>query len=369
MNIPFGLVAMLAITNFWPPENAANMLSWEAFTKIDFIGGITLLSSSGLLVFAIQQAGSQTYAWNSAQIIITLVISAVCWILFIAWQIFLEVKSCFGIEPIFPIRLISRRVYSAGLFVTLLTGFPYISLAITIPERFQIVDRQSVLMASVHILPLLGACAAGSFLGGAISSKKNNTAYTLIAAACLQLLGVTLMSIIPAKAKAMQYVFQAAFGLGVGLCFSAATIMTNLVAPEQKIRAAAQGAVAQARVLGGAIGLSICTVVFNDHVNGSLRSQLSQEQLAQIHKSPVAGLQFPAEKQEFVSSAYSGAFTEETRLMIVTCAVMVVASLFTLERHPPALDILTSLPGEKPSPGRNSNSTELEELTRVPQNA
>ncbi|EJP61309.1 major facilitator superfamily transporter [Beauveria bassiana ARSEF 2860] len=370
MNIPFGLIAMLAITNFWPPESAASMLSWKAFTKIDFIGSITLLCSSGLLVFAIQQAGSQTYAWNSPEIIIAITISVLCWLLFIAWQILLESKTFSEIEPIFPIRLMQRRVYAAGLLVTVLTGFPYISLAITIPEKLQIVDRQSVLMASVHLLPMLGACATGSFLGGAISSKKNNTAYTIVAAACLQLFGVTLMSIIPSTIRATQYVFQIAFGLGVGLCFSAATIMTNLIAPEQRIRAAAQGAVAQARVLGGCVGISVCTVVFNAHVNGSLRSQLSPEQLAQIHRSPISGLQFPTDKQEYVRSAYSGAFTEETRVMIVNCAVMVAASLFTLERHPPSLEILTSLPKKQQSSNRNGDSTtELDKITRMRQTA
>ncbi|KGQ07335.1 putative MFS-type transporter yusP [Beauveria bassiana D1-5] len=237
-------------------------------------------------------------------------------------------------------------------------------------KKLQIVDRQSVLMASVHLLPMLGACATGSFLGGAISSKKNNTAYTIVAAACLQLFGVTLMSIIPSTVRATQYVFQIAFGLGVGLCFSAATIMTNLIAPEQRTRAVAQGAVAQARVLGGCVGISVCTVVFNAHVNGSLRSQLSPEQLAQIHRSPISGLQFPTDKQEYVRSAYSGAFTEETRVMIVNCAVMVAASLFTLERHPPSLEILTSLPKKQQSSNRNGDSTtELDEITRMRQTA
>lgn len=106
---------MLAITNFWPPEKAAHMLSWQAFTSIDFIGSVTLLCSSGLLVFAIQQAGSQIYAWSSPEIIITLTISAICWMLFVLWQILLELKMYGGIQPIFPIRLMRRRVYFAGL--------------------------------------------------------------------------------------------------------------------------------------------------------------------------------------------------------------------------------------------------------------
>lgn len=91
------------------------MLSWKAFTSIDFIGGITLLCSSGLLVFAIQQAGSQTFAWGSPEIVTTLVISGLCWIIFIIWQIILETEVYYGIEPIFPISLMQRRVYSAAL--------------------------------------------------------------------------------------------------------------------------------------------------------------------------------------------------------------------------------------------------------------
>lgn len=250
--------------------------------------------------------------------------------------------------------------------VTLLTGFPYIALAIIIPERFQIVDGESVMLASVRILPLLAACATGSFLGGALSSKKNNTPYTLVAAACLQLLGVTLMAIIPATNRPAHYAFQVIFGLGVGLCFSAATIMTNLVAPEQRTRAAAQGAVAQARVLGGCIGLAICTVVFNSHVKGSLGSQLTQAEMKQLNKSPMAALLFPSEIRQLVQSVYSAAFTEETRLMVVICAVMVAASLFTLERHPPPLEILTSMAKEEPLSSRNSNSsTELADFTRM----
>jgi hypothetical protein len=114
-SIPFGLVTILAITNLWPEEQVANLFSWDAFTRIDFIGGTALLCSSGLLVFAVQQAGSQTFSWDSPAIISTLVISALSWIGFVAWEIRLEVWGPKRIEPIFPIRLMLNRVYTAGL--------------------------------------------------------------------------------------------------------------------------------------------------------------------------------------------------------------------------------------------------------------
>lgn len=227
-------------------------------------------------------------------------------------------------------------------------------------------DGESVLMAGVHILPLLGGCALGSFMAGAISSEKNNTAYTLVVASCLQLLGVGLMVMVPDATRPLSYLFQAIYGLGVGLCLSAATIMTNLIAPEQHERASAQGALAQARALGGCLGLSICTIVFNLHVNKYLQNHLSKEELEQIHRSPLAGLRLPGDGRDLVKEVYAGAFTEEVRLMVIICAVMVIVSLLTLEKHPIPIERLTSMPKAPSTCGRDSDSgTELNEFATI----
>ena len=96
------------------PGAVAHLLSWKAFTRIDFVGGATLFCSSAFLVFSIQQAGSQTFDWNSPEIISTFVLSGVSWILFVGWEIHLDNKRFGNVEPIFPMRLMTRRVYVAG---------------------------------------------------------------------------------------------------------------------------------------------------------------------------------------------------------------------------------------------------------------
>ncbi|KAH7157524.1 major facilitator superfamily domain-containing protein, partial [Dactylonectria estremocensis] len=367
INVPFGLVTILCITNLWPQEDVAPFFSWKAFTSIDFIGSATLLTSSGFLVFAVQQAGSQTFEWNSPEIISALAISGVSSAVFVWWEILLETKQYRRIEPIFPIRLMLRRVYSAGLLVTMFTGFPYISLSVVIPERFQVVNQEGVLMAGLHILPLLGACAVGAFLGGAISSKKNNTSVTIFGASCLQLLGIGLMSMLSdpdANVKA-QYGFQVIFGLGVGLSFSAATIMTSIMAAEQSELASAQGAVSQARVLGGCIGLSVCTVIFNAHVNEYLGDHLTPEQLQDLHRSPASSVHLPLDLQDLIRHVYAGAFEEEIKIMMIVCAAMVAIAIFTLERHPAPLERLTASykEDEDLSSRRGSDSgTEMSDL-------
>lgn len=108
-------MTILCITNFWPQEDVEHFFSWAAFRRIDFVGSATLLSSSGFLVFAIQQAGSQTFAWESPEIVSALAVSGASWVAFVWWEVFLEMKAYRRIEPIFPIRLMLRRVYSAGL--------------------------------------------------------------------------------------------------------------------------------------------------------------------------------------------------------------------------------------------------------------
>jgi hypothetical protein len=118
-------------------------------------------------------------------------------------------------------------------------------------------------MAGIHLLPMLGACAFGSFLAGAISSKHNNTSATLAASAGLQLIGVGLLSTLSDVVTAIdaQYGYQAIFGLGIGLSFAAATILTSVRAQSHDL-AVGHGMIAQARVFGGAIGIIACSKLF-----------------------------------------------------------------------------------------------------------
>lgn len=212
-------------------------------------------------------------------------------------------------------------------------------------------------MAGVHILPLLGACAVGSFLGGAISSKKNYTSITLLIASGLQLLGVGLMTVVSDASYSPQsnYAFQGLFGLGVGLSLSAATIMTNIIAACNCGRAAAQGAIAQARVLGGCIGLAVCTVTFNNHVNEYLTEHLAPQQLEDLHRTPLSGLKLEMSLRELIKDVYSGAFQQEITIMMIVCAVMVFISLFTLERHPTPLERFTKPNTDCTTPRRGSD--------------
>lgn len=77
---------------------------------------------------------------------------------------------------------------------------------------------------------MMVSSAVGSLTGGAISSRRNLTSYTLIAASAFQLLGyglmITLGNASPTPVK--HFGFQVFLGLGFGLAMPSVTITVQL---------------------------------------------------------------------------------------------------------------------------------------------
>jgi hypothetical protein len=90
-------------------------ISREMFAQIDWPGVMLSLVASIVLCFALESGGNQ-YPWNSAAIIVSLVISGVSWVAFTVWQAFLTARAGkMAMLPIFPTRLVGHRVIAAAL--------------------------------------------------------------------------------------------------------------------------------------------------------------------------------------------------------------------------------------------------------------
>lgn len=114
--------------------------------------------------------------------------------------------------------------------MTLLSGFNYYIVVVNLPQRFQIVDQNSPVIAGVKLLPMMISSAVGSLSAGAINTGRNLTAYTLIASAAFQLLGYGLMVTLgdSSPTSQMQFGFQVLFGFGFGLAMPSVTIIARL---------------------------------------------------------------------------------------------------------------------------------------------
>lgn len=114
-SVPAGFLAIVALYLTFPREQTAQPKGWDSVRKIDFVGIFSIITASALLVFPLQEAGTYTYAWDSAVVVVTLSIASLSWVLFFTWEIYLSLKRSTHIEPIMPLRLFLRRVYASGV--------------------------------------------------------------------------------------------------------------------------------------------------------------------------------------------------------------------------------------------------------------
>lgn len=99
-------------------------------------------------------------------------------------------------------------------------------------------------------------------------------------------------------------------------------------------QAVAMGAITQIRVLGGTIGLAVCTAILNKHVRHSLSLVLPPQQISGILQSAssISNLDVTAEKA--VRRVFAEGYNQQMRIMTYFSTVVFFVSLLAWERRP-----------------------------------
>ncbi|KAK3294143.1 major facilitator superfamily transporter [Chaetomium fimeti] len=310
-----------------PARFLSTLVSEKAWKRIDYLGAFSSLAASVLLVFALEQAGVE-YPWGSAPIIVCFVLSGIFWIVFIGWERGLSRKTT-SCEPMFPWRLACNRFVLGLLLNAFLTGFPFMAAIITIPQRFQVVNGTGAVDAGIRMLPLLLSSPIATILASLLLSKlRLPPLYVLLGGCGLQTLGVGLFSSLDSfnlEVPSFQYGYQVIMGCGFGLNLSTVLMMVPLVVT-QKDMPVTMGAATQIRVLGGTIGLAICSALLSNHVARETSELLSPGQQAALLESSQSILGLPLELQIQVRQVYAMGYSQQMRVMLYLC----IASLVSL---------------------------------------
>ncbi|KAH9810508.1 Major facilitator superfamily domain, general substrate transporter [Teratosphaeria destructans] len=341
LNLPACIPAIVAFCLVWPWRSDVRRPSWTALRKVDVVGTLLLLLASVLLVFALQEAGAEKYAWNSPIIVAAFVVSGSAATAFVIWEIGLEkMSSSWQVEVVFPIRLLGDRALAAAFIVTTLNGFVWFVGIVGLPERFQIVSGDGPVKAGLRLLPTMGSAAVGTFIAAAMSSWINLTSYATVIASGLQVVGCGLFTSLTDTRHVSEsaYGFQVLLGLGFGMSIASTTIMVLLrfLSRAQHL-AVMQGCLTQMRTLGGSLGLAVATIIFHQKIDASLvlPSILSPTQLKALHESPLVISTFNQTQQAQIGQVYADAFTSQMRAIMYVAAAAFVCSLATIELHPP----------------------------------
>lgn len=102
--------------------------------------------------------------------------------------------------------------------------------------------------------------------------------------------------------------------------------------------AVSMSALTQARVLGGTIGLAICSTVLKNHVRSRLlqsnSSSITPGLLQRISDSLVVIDSLPQDQQAAVRTAFAEGYNQQMRIMTVFSGVALPTSLLIREKKP-----------------------------------
>lgn len=233
-------------------------------------------------------------------------------------------------------------------------GFPFTVAVIGIPQRFQAVNGESPLHAGIGLLPLAVSTPLAAGLSAHISTKfKIPSIYLLMVGTAIQTVGVALLSTLPTTGREVarsEYGFEFLMGLGSGLNMGTLVLLAPLVVDkkdlgqplssnlyEQKLMvflAVAVGAINQARVLGGAIGLGAASCIFNSLIKARLSPILSSKQLGAVLDSTRSIELLPANLQQQTANVFAEGYNLQMRVMIGVSAAEVLATALMWEKKP-----------------------------------
>jgi hypothetical protein len=137
---------------------------------VDFVGALTLVSSTFFLLFGLDRGGN--ISWTDKLTVASLFAFAVFFILFCI------VEMLLASEPFCPRRIIVNRTLFASYLVNFFGTGSGIGMLFYISLYFQAVQSKTAMQAGLWLLPSIGAGVCGS-LGGGLTMQATGKFYWL----------------------------------------------------------------------------------------------------------------------------------------------------------------------------------------------
>jgi EmrB/QacA subfamily drug resistance transporter len=324
VNLPLGFIALavISIALKTPLERVHH--------EIDYLGS-ALLAAGVTCIVLLTTWGGTTYAWGSATIIGMVVASVVLLIAFI-------VAEDHAAEPVIPLSLFGKRVFAVASGVGFIVGFALFGVITYLPQYQQVVRGASATASGLQLFPLMGGLLIASIGSGQIISRTGRYKVFPVAGTAILAVGMFLLSHLGVHTSVLKSgAFMAVTGLGLGL-----TMQVLVLAVQNSVAARDLGTATSAatffRSIGGSIGVSVFSAIFNNKMTGNLAHQLPQlaanpKLASELRASPQVLAKLPAP----IHDGYLRAFTESLHVVFIAAipvALVAFALTWFLEEVP-----------------------------------
>jgi EmrB/QacA subfamily drug resistance transporter len=262
VNLPLGVIALAVISVVLKaPEGRVQH-------QIDYLGS-ALLAAAVTCIVLLTTWGGTTYAWGSA----TIIGMGVAAVLAIGAFVVVEGRAA---EPVIPLTLFRKRVFTVSSGVGFIVGFALFGVITYLPQYQQVVRGASATSSGLQLFPLMGGLLIASVGSGQIISRTGRYRVFPIAGTAILAAGMYLLSHLGVHTSVlMSSSFMAVTGLGLGLTMQVLVLaVQNSVEPRDL--GTATSAATFFRSIGGSVGVSVFSAIFNNKMTGNVAKQLPQ---------------------------------------------------------------------------------------------
>lgn len=270
LNVPLGLVAVVALLIFLPADLSVRTSAWNGWAslrRVDVLGAILCTAATICLMLGLTWGGEQTSAWTSAPVLGMLAAGVLLFVLFL----FAERKAK---EPILPLDLFRNSIFSVGAALTLLQGMVLLGLTLYLPLFFQGVLAVSPTNAGLVMTPFSVSMVVGAMLSTQVMGRLKRYRVVGIVAALLMSVGTFLITLMtPATGIALAIAILILTGIGIGPFFSLPMVVVQNALPADRLGIGTAG-LRYLGQLGASLGIAIVGTVVTSSASGDLMSHL-----------------------------------------------------------------------------------------------
>ncbi|KAI4615315.1 uncharacterized protein J4E88_010473 [Alternaria novae-zelandiae] len=262
------------------PQRSSGRTFWESFKyymrEFDAVGLFTLSTGFAFFLLPFNLYTLQAKGWDSPMIICFLVFGIILLILFGIWERFFA-EICF-----IPWNLLLDRTVAGACLLSFALFFSYMCWSLYFTSILQVVNNLSVTHASYIMSTYsVGGYILAILVGGFISYTGRFKPVTLFFSLPMVVLGTALLIHFNQPTEKIGYIVMcqifAAFGGGVMTITAEIAILAAV--KEQQYFAVAIALVSMCGGVGGAIGLTVSSAIWQDVVPKKLMEYLPAEEL------------------------------------------------------------------------------------------
>ncbi|KAM0747021.1 multidrug resistance protein fnx1 [Meredithblackwellia eburnea MCA 4105] len=324
--IPFVLGCSLITAVCLPPSVGKPTDLKTIFARLDILGSFSLLLSIGSLLLALSLNANSNVALSDPRLIATLSSFVAFFILFVYIEIWVA-KA-----PVLPLELLKKRTgFCVGLIAGLIAIVNF-TMVYLVPTLYEIVFKQDLSEAGLHLVPNSTATVIGAALSGFIIRRTARYKWLTVISCLGPLTSMVWLTRLESTARVSQWLCLLPMGLGFASLLTA-TLIALLADVEKSQIATATGFVFVFRSIGQVSGVGLSQAVFQSSLTRELKRRFDDPELIErLRLSMESIYDLPPETQVVARAAFKTAIRLSFSFAAGAAFVCFVTSLFLKDK-------------------------------------